>query len=248
MTRRTDLLRRRRRGMTLIEVLVAIAIIVVMGAVTYEVLASSVDMRDALASKDETTRSARVTLGRLRRELQLAYLTANTQAINTYETVFVGLDDNPDRLYFATLAHQRLYRDSRESDQTEITVWAEPSGDEIGGYTLYHREAPRIDEEPGEGGVIYPLAYHVRTFNVRFLNGQTGEWVDEWDTRSVDTPNRLPRAVRIGLVLVDEDPDDPDRTIDIPFLTTIPLEYADPLPKSIFNQDAAPGASMFTGS
>ena len=48
---------------------------------------------------------------------------------------------------------------------------------------------------------------------------------DEWDTRSSDTLYRLPRAVEIGLVLIAPSPDDSDRTIDIPFLSTVNLTY-----------------------
>ena len=35
----------------------------------------------------------------------------------------------------------------------------------------------------------------------------------------------LPRAVTIGLVLIGTDPEDEERTIDLPFLTTVVLEY-----------------------
>jgi len=168
-----------------------------------------------------------VALGKLRRDLQLAWLTSHRDAVNTFQTVFVAVDDSPDRLYFASLAHQRLYRDTRECDETEITVWAEPAPGRGAGYILYHREAPRIDEEPDKGGTVLPLAHDVRSFELRFLDPQKDEWVDEWDTRSTDTPNRLPRAVQIGLVLIGPDPLDPDRTVDLPFLTTVVLEYAE---------------------
>src|SRR5690606_31674871 len=84
--------------------------------------------------------------------------------------------------------------------------------------------------EPAEDGRIWPLAYGVETFNLRYLDGRTGEWMDEWDTRAADTANRLPRAVQIGLVLLAGDPDgDDDDTIEVPYLTTVILEYADPL-------------------
>jgi type II secretory pathway component PulJ len=96
--------------------MVAVAILVVMAVITFSVLDSSIQVRDALAESDDTHRAARVAVDKLRRELQLAYLTPNVQAVNTYETVFVGSDDNPDRLWFASLSHQRLYRDSRECD------------------------------------------------------------------------------------------------------------------------------------
>lgn len=238
---------RSQRGMSLLEVMVAISLIIFMSFAAYVLLDSSLDTRKALSERDDVTRSARVTLSKLRRELQLAFLTAHPEAINTYKTVFVGLDENPDRLVFTSLAHQRLYRDSRECDQTELTWWADDAPGGGGGFTLFHREAPHIDEQPDKGGVIYPLAYNVRTFNIRYLDGQTGEWIDSWDTRSVDQANRLPVAVQIGLVLIlDEDDGGNTHQVDVPVVTTVLLQYADPLVASPFNPNTLPPDSSAT--
>ena len=223
--------RRGRRGLTLIEVMVAIVILLVMSAIVAESLRNSIQFHNLLSDRDGTVRAARVVLSRLKRDIQLAYLTPNRTVPDRFQTVFVGLDEEPDKLFFASLNHQRLYINSREADQTEITVWAESSRDGPG-YTLYHRESPRIDQEPDEDGVVWPLAYNVRSFRLRYLNQQDQEWKDEWDTRSADTPYRLPRAVEIGLVLIAPDPSDPSgqSTVDVPFLTTVMLEYAERLP------------------
>ena len=221
---------RRRRGLTLLETMLSMFVVVVMGAMVTETLSNSIEINRILEDRDVTTRSARVALSKLRREVQLAYLTPNQNAIERYQTVFVGEDNNPDTLYLASLAHQRLYMNSRECDQTEITVWAESTPSDLGdGNILYHREAPRIDEEPAEQGAVYPLAYNVEQFNLRYLDSQSMEWKDEWDSRGVDTAGRLPRAVEIGLLLIGVDPEDPDDTVEIPFLTSVVLEYAPPL-------------------
>jgi general secretion pathway protein J len=202
---------------------------------------STVEARDYLAQRDDVARSSRVAMEKLKRELQHAYLTKNTGAVNTYQTVFVGTNDDPDKLIFATLAHQRLYRNTRECDQTEVSVWVEPAADRDDGYVLYHREAPRIDEKPDEGGKVLPLAYNVRSFEVRYLDSLNGEWVTTWDSRNVDNANRLPRAVQLALVLMAPDPDDPEhKTVDVPFVTTVALQYAQPLVRSAFNQDQVP--------
>lgn len=232
LQRRADLLHRHsRRGLTLVEAMVAIAILVVMSGVVVESMRNSIEFHNLLSDRDVTVRSARMVLSKIRRDIQLAYLTPNRSNPDRFQTVFVGMDEEPDKLFFASLNHQRLYLDSRESDMTEITIWAERN-DDGPGYTLYHREAPFIDEEPDEGGVVWPLAHNVRSFHLRYLDHQDAEWKEEWDTRSGDTPYRLPRAVEIGLVLIAPDPEDPtgERTVDVPFLTRVPLEYVPPLP------------------
>jgi general secretion pathway protein J len=224
---------RSRRGLTLIEVMVSIGILLVMSAAVVESLRNAITFQNLLGDRDELLRTARVAMERLGRDLQLAYLTPNLQAVERYQTVFVGTTDEPSQLYFASLNHQRTILDSRECDQTEITVWGEQAEKDRGtGYILYHREAPRIDQYPDEQGVIWPIAYNVRSFRVRYLDQATNEWKNEWDTRGVDTPYRLPRAVELGLILITPDPADPtgEATVDVPFLSRVIVEYGQPLP------------------
>ncbi len=212
------------------EVMIAISMVLVISFVGWASVEDAIEISDILAHGDNTTRAARVSLSRLRRELQLAYLTPNRQSRNSYWTVFVGEDNDPDTLWFATLAHQRLYRNSRECDQAEITVWGERADREQGlGDILYHRESQRIDEEPDESGRIWPLAYNVRSFNLRYLDGRVNEWKDEWNSENAEYANRLPRSVQIGLVLLQTDIDDERDVEEIPFLTTVMLQYAEPV-------------------
>ncbi|MCA9566257.1 MAG: hypothetical protein KC656_00365 [Myxococcales bacterium] len=227
----------------------AIVVLLVMSLVVYETLSSSIEFNEVLAMRDATTRSARSTLSKLRRELELAYLTPAKNRIETVQTVFVGYDEEPDKLYFSTLAHQRLYMDSRESDQSEITVWAESAPREVGeGYVLYHRESPRVDHLPGQGGRVYPLAYNVRSFSVKFMDPQDNTWRDSWDTRSTDTLYRLPRAMELGLVLMAPDPDDPDRMIDVPFLSRFTLQYGQRLMQNFLSLGQVAGGADSDGA
>jgi hypothetical protein len=104
-----------------------------------------------------------------------------------------------------------------------------------------------VDEKPDEDGQVYPLAYNVRSFNLRYLDPQSNEWSDEWDTRSSETPYRLPRAVEIGLVLVAPDPDDERRSIDVPFMTTVLLNYGGRLLNTGNPMANQGGQSLFGG-
>ncbi len=232
------MIRKLRRGMTMIEILVAVSVLGVIAGMTLSAIQGASRARDVLSEKDSVTQGATVALSRLSREIQLAYMTGNLAAQGSYRTVFVGAQDEPiDNLWFASLSHKRLYRDAKESDQTEITVWGERDPDNNDAWVLLHREGPRIDHEPDKDGVILPLAHGVRRMDLRFLDSKTNEWQDEWDSTGVDQPNRLPRAVEILLVLLGPDPehpDDDDRTIEYPFTTTVVLQYAEPLQRSAF--------------
>ena len=221
-------MRRARAGFTLIEVIIALGIMVMIAGLAWSTLAGSIKLRDVLAEDDKIARSARVTLNKLSNELELAYLTDNTSAMNTYRTVFVGEDDGDESvLWFATTSHRRTYMNSRECDQAEVTVWTEEDPEISGQMVLLHRETGLIDQEPDEGGAILPLARGVTKFQLRYFDGTIGEWRETWDTQGAETPNRLPRAVQIVLGLAAPDPDDEDDFIEQIYVRTIIVERAD---------------------
>lgn len=226
-----------RRGFTLVEVVVGIGILALIGTITFSTIASAAITRDVLEEEDAANQSARVALDRLARDLRLAYLTKNVSAINTYATQFVGQNGDPDAMFFTTLSHRRMYVDSRECDQTEVTYWTEDDPTMPGAYVLLRREAPRIDNEPEKDGLIAPLAYHLKEVEFRYINPETNEWKDEWDSNGSETSAMLPRAVQVLLVFLVPDPDDDTRLVERPFATTVILHYANKLTQKSEDDD-----------
>lgn len=220
-----------RRGFTLVEVLVSLGLLALIGTMAFMSIASATNAQAVLENEDATNQAARVAMSTIRRDLAMAYLTPNTSAVNTYRTLFTGSNGDPDRLWFASLSHHRKIRDSREADQTEITYWTEDDPNISQASVLLRREAPRIDQEPERDGVIYPLAYRVKSFNLRYLNSDTAEWVEEWDSTGADHPNVLPRAVQVVLVLLQPDSDDPEKLTERTYASTVPLLFGKPLAK-----------------
>ena len=226
-----------RRGLTLIEIVVALAIMALIGSIAAATLGTSIEGLNAMDEAGGSTRTARIAMRRITRALELTHMTKNRGAVNTYRTVFVGKDDgDEDLLWFSTLSHHRKIRDSRQCDQTEITLFTEDDPDQDDAKVLFLRESPRIDQYPDKGGRPMPLARGVTRFDLRYLDGVTGEWLDEWDTEGADTPYRLPRAVQIVLELTSPDPnsDDDDDFISTPYVRTVMIAMAAPQTRSVF--------------
>ena len=215
----------RRSAFTLLEVIVAVSILALIGMLTFSTVATALDARDWLEKDDAANQSARIAMDRLHRDFELAWLTPNIQAVNTFKTIFIAKNNDPDKVWFTALSHRKMHQNARESDQTELTYWTEDDPTKDGALVLLRREAARIYQEPEKDGAILPLAYGVKTFNVRFLDPTTNEWKDEWDTTGVDTPYRLPRAVRIVLEMFAPDPDDPERDVTRTYASTVILAY-----------------------
>jgi general secretion pathway protein J len=236
------LARRVRSGFTLIEVVVALAVLAMIGVMAWTTMSSTLLARDLLEQEDEVDRAARAAMDRIEREISLAFLTPNTQAIQSYQTVFVGKDDTEcDQLWFATKSHRRTRKGARESDQTEITLWCESDPDNRNRNVLLHRESQRIDHEPDKDGAIAPLARNVDRFELRFLDNRTAEWIDEWDSIGAEQAGRLPRAVQVVLVLRVEDPQDEDEVIERTYVSTVFIETAPRLQRSATSSSGAGG-------
>ena len=194
------------RGLTMIEVVISLGILVFIGAITWQTISGSLMLRDILEYEDSVSRSARVAMDQIKKELRVAFLTSNINAVNTYQTVFIGKDGgDEDQLWFNSMAHRRKYVGAREGDQSELTLWVE-KGTRDTEQVLFHRESGRVDHEPEKGGVVLPMITHVKTFNLRYLDGTINEWQEEWDSTGPDQSNRLPRAVEITLVIEKEHP------------------------------------------
>ncbi len=240
--------RRGRAGFTLIEVVVALGLLAMIGVMAWSTMSSTLLARDILEQEDEVDRAARAAMDRIEREIGLAFLTPNTQAIQSYMTVFVGKDDSEcDQLWFASKSHRRTRKSARESDQTEITLWCESDPDNGNRSVLLHRESQRIDHEPARDGAIAPLARNVERFDLRYLDNRTGEWADEWDSQGSEQAARLPRAVQVVLVLRVEDPEDKDEVIERSYVSTVFIETAPKLQQSATASSGGPGGGIGAG-
>jgi len=227
--------------MTLMEIMVSLAILSMIGAMSWTALGQTFLARDALETQDGVRQQARIALERITREISLAYMSGSTatsgslSSPNSFKTVFVGKDEDPiDTLWFSAISHHRIYRDSRECDQTELTYWGEPDPEDRDSYVLLHREAPRIDHEPDKDGTILPLAYGLKRLDFKYLDPNTNEWEEEWDTTGIEHPNKLPRAVRVVLVLEGPSASDPEEMEDFAYATTVILEFSGAMKTSAF--------------
>ena len=67
---------------------------------------------------------------------------------------------------------------------------------------LCRREQSIIDFDANKGGSVYVIAEDIDLFDLKYLDPQSGMWVDSWDsTQAIGQPGRLPLQARITLVL-----------------------------------------------
>ena len=228
-----------RRGLTLIEVIIALLILSFIGYFSVSITAQTMQAKSIMENHDRYYRPARIAMQRITRDIRLAFLTPNTTAINTYRTIFIGKDGgDDDQLWFSSMSHHRRFDKSHEGDQTELTCWLE-SGPDNAGKVLLRRASGRIDHESDKGGKPLPLLERVTRFNLRYLDNETNEWREDWDTSGAETPNRIPRAVELVIQIEVPDSEDSTRLVEKNFIKTILLELSPPLKKEGLNASGA---------
>jgi general secretion pathway protein J len=182
--------------MTLLEVVVAVGITAALGAMTIGALAQVDRAGDVVRTQGERSAAVRIALTRVAREVSMAFVSDHFDPKQYRErpTLFVGREDE---LLFTTFAHERLYRDVKESDQAVVEYTLDADPDRPGEEALFRREKARLDGEPERGGRRDLVADRISGFRLQYWDPKRKEWVREWSTRSTDHANELPSRVRV---------------------------------------------------
>ena len=196
----------RTRGMALIEVIVAMAILSMMVLSVWSGFQSTMRASEIADEIQHRYRGVRVAMNRMASEIPLAYLSFNRPPDETrHYTLFEGRRDfGASSLTFSSFAHLRIRKDSDESDQSQIQYFIaeDPSDSRI--KHLYRRESRRLTgdlpEEMERFAPAYILCENVEQLEFFFWDETNEEWREEWSTvRNDSQPDRIPQRVRIEI-------------------------------------------------
>lgn len=190
----------RQRGFTLLEVTIAVAITAVMAAMAFGAFRRAAAARDLTDEQEERFAGARVALSRMSLELSQAFLSEHydrKRFPRERPTLFRGRGDG---ILFASMSHERLVRDARESDQALLEYALDRDPDFPGQQALFRREKVRLDDQPDRGGSRAVLCHHVKSLELFYWDWSKQEWVSQWSTAPGERP-LLPTRVRVKLTL-----------------------------------------------
>lgn len=193
-------------GLTLIEVLIALAILAFMMAMTWGTTSSSASAKKQFEAVQDRNHEIRVAMNTLVRDISSAYLSGNERTtIDNPRTLFVGKSQSPvDELRFSSLGHRVLWADANESEQAMISYAAMPDPRDPGKTNLVRREARRLSYEPWETvpAEVDILLRDIKRVAFEYFDWRDGEWTERWDSTNSDADkDRLPERVRITITL-----------------------------------------------
>jgi general secretion pathway protein J len=217
-----------RRGFTLLEVMIAVAVLALIGALTYKSFDGAYDLKQRVERAEDRDQAVRGALDRIAREVSMTFLSEHYDHKRFRERpTFFRLKDGRREAVLAvtSFAHQRLHVDAKESDQAVFEYRLER--DDAGKTSLFRRVKAQIDEEPDRGGAKAALAEDVLRFTVQAWDPRDREWRDEWDSNS---PQRtggaiVPPRVRIAITVNDEQGKERTWSTQARLLLASPLDF-----------------------
>ncbi len=198
-----------KEGFTLIEVMIAMAILAVMAVLIYTSMSQTIGSKEDVEKKDELGHSANLALNKMSLDLEMAFLLNGPEFLGSdgkVKTAFIGKEDRMD---FATLSHVRYFKDAKETDYAEVGYYIENDKEDSSNKLLMRRESKGIDDKPTEGGKSEAMVEGVKELHLEYYDPSKKEWLKNWDSTQLDFSNRLPRAVKIELKVQDPSMEEP---------------------------------------
>ncbi len=189
----------RNRGFTLLEVILAALILSIIATLTWGALSATFRTQEMIVERTALDEVGTSAITKIRDDLSQAFLVEAPSQI-TYFKGESGADR--DKLSFTAYAHDRSGPNTHESDQAEIVYDTES---DTATHLNHLRRRENRDFWPlskkAEGETVV-LAKNVVSFKFEYSDGETFRSV--WDSQADENKNKLPKAVRVVLVLRDE--------------------------------------------
>lgn len=222
--------RPRQAGLTLIEIMIASAVMVIMMALAWRTISNTSDTRRTYEAFEQRNHELRMAMARVVADLEHAYLSKNEDGSQSHpRTMFMAKSGTKlPELRFSTLGHRVLWADANESEQTVVQYTSRNNPDLPGQTDWVRREQRRLsnlppEEEPAESDV---LLTKVDKVELAYFNWRTVDWQDTWDTTQSDGQKGwLPSRVRITVTVKDPGGKDYKLTTQARILLQEPLNF-----------------------
>ncbi len=200
-------------GFTLIEVVIAIAILAVMMTINYRILRGIVEAKKQIDDRREGMYIANSILTRMSKEIQLAVkrpllpsqnAAAGVGGQPSQQRVFLGTSslDGASITFMARDAGQYVPDGGTHSGviQLRYSAQRDPEQTDSSLLAMVREEVPSIKPiaRAYKNALRFPISNNLKSLNFRYYDGQEKQWAATWDDQRA---NKLPTIVEYTIEL-----------------------------------------------
>jgi general secretion pathway protein J len=177
-------------GFTLVEVLLAVSLVAMMATLVFGSLYVTMSAIETARANSANEQIVRSTLRVMADELSVS----ESREVGPWMGINGLLDGRPaDSVAFLTMGQYRGAESAKDTELVRIVYTRE--GDRL--LRFVRRNLYGLTDESVE---LVELATKVKGFNVRYYDGKSKVWLDEWTGRGTDSP----KAILIELTLLQD--------------------------------------------
>lgn len=197
-----------RRGFTLLELLLSLAIFTLIGLATVKQIQQIQVTKNTAFEDLDLYNDVRAALSLMRNDLSQAFHIplddlgkGIKEAVMRNEAVpHTAFDGRAKELVFTSLSHRNFYANRRESEQTEISYFLYNS-DRNGLPSLMKRESEFVDDDLFQGGALYRMIDNVQELEFSYWDDRQDRWVTDWNSDGGAYLDRFPYQVKIKITV-----------------------------------------------
>ncbi len=225
------------RGFTLLEVLVAVMLTALLTTALFQVYREIQEAQRRRLDASGRGRIAGVLLDRVEAELLGTLLVARSDDEEDrlgHPWLFLGADrtldsHDADAVKFITRSPARAPGAQAQGGLRQVTYAAE---EDEGTLALYRQEQEMpegLQKELTASREGQAVVHDLASFSLRYLDEESGEWVDTWDSSDVSRLDRLPESVEVTVqLLAPDETGEPVPGEEYQRVVTLPVRPIDP--------------------
>jgi general secretion pathway protein J len=189
-----------KRGFSLLEVLIASALMALMGALMLTSMTSSIEAKELVDATSNRTHLVRQAMSRMVDEMSMAYLSNHHARNAPIVRTTTGFKGDRERVDFTAFGYVPRVEDERKSDQRQLSFFLDTDERTLT-KSLRRREQANLDDKFEDGGRELTLLPDVSELTFQYWDPQKSAWSEKWDAAGTEQ-NRLPQRVKISLKAV----------------------------------------------
>jgi general secretion pathway protein J len=186
------------RAFSIIEIVIAAALIAALGLALFTLLKEGIRTKNTVNTLSGRYHSGRQAMERMVNELSMAYLSGQFNTVERMvQTDFLG---EKEKVSFDAFGNSPFTKGAKESDQREISYFIDKDKD--GKSALMRRIHNNLTRKLGEEGIVDVLCSDVRSLEFKYWDDTTKEWQSSWSTQGAGAKVEVPTRISIALVIM----------------------------------------------